>query len=68
MQLPLYFFGDTHFKSSQSNQEKAKVEKFSNGFKIGGNDSISNENGTEYLYITFGQSLVGLNNVPCTAR
>ena len=26
MQLPLYFFGDTHFKSSQSNQEKAKVE------------------------------------------
>jgi UDP-2,3-diacylglucosamine hydrolase len=29
MQLPLYFFGDTHFKSSQSNQEKAKVEKFS---------------------------------------
>ena len=29
MQLPLYFFGDTHFKSSQSNQEKAKVKKFS---------------------------------------
>jgi len=54
--------------AESTNTTWAKVEKFSNGFKIGGNDSISNENGTEYLYITFGQSLVGSNNVPCTAR
>ena len=29
MQLPIYFFGDTHFKVSKSNQENKKVEKFS---------------------------------------
>jgi len=51
-----------------TNTTWAKVEKFSNGFKIGGNDSISNESGTTYIYMAFGQSLVGSNNVPCTAR
>ena len=54
--------------AESTNTTWAKVEKFSNGFKIGGNDSISNENGTEYIYITFGQSLVGSNNTPATAR
>jgi hypothetical protein len=54
--------------AENTNTTWAKVEKFSNGFKIGGNDSISNENGTEYIYITFGQSLVGSNNTPATAR
>tara|TARA_Y100000389_G_scaffold39300_1_gene33730 strand:+ start:4750 stop:5487 length:738 start_codon:yes stop_codon:yes gene_type:complete len=29
MQLPIYFFGDNHFKFSESKQEKEKVKKFS---------------------------------------
>jgi hypothetical protein len=29
MQLPVYFFGDTHFKASSSNEENKKLEKFS---------------------------------------
>ena len=29
MQLPIYFFGDTHFKLQKSSQEDKKIEKFS---------------------------------------
>jgi len=40
----------------------------SNGFKRRGTDGGSNADGVEYFYMAFGQSLVGSNNVPCTAR
>ena len=44
-----------------------KIDILSNGFKMrtttGGNYS-----GATYVYMAFGQSLVGSNNVPCTAR
>ncbi len=39
----------------------------SNGFKLRSTDAITNGNKT-YIYMAFGQSLVGSNNVPCTAR
>ena len=47
----------------------AQIDILSNGFKIrrdsnwGGGSS-----GRELIYMAFGQSLVGSNNVPCTAR
>jgi len=46
----------------------ARIDKFSNGFRLGGNDTVSNGSGDSYIYMAFGQSLVGSNNVPCTAR
>ena len=40
----------------------------SNGFKIRNSDSGYNASGGTYIYMAFGQSLVGSNNIPCTAR
>ena len=46
------------------------LDILSNGFKIrssGGNHDL-NGNSDPYSYMAFGQSIVGSNNVPCTAR
>ena len=40
----------------------------SNGFKFVNTDAGINANGGTFIYMAFGQSLVGQNNVPCTAR
>ena len=56
-------FANTNGVESDSN---AYVDFLSNGFKI---RSASGKNGDgTYIYMAFGQSLVGTNNVPCTAR
>ena len=46
MQLPVYFFGDTHFKASSSNEENKKLEKFSKFL-----DSISKNEKKGSLFI-----------------
>jgi hypothetical protein len=45
------------------------VDLLSNGFKLRGTSGKLNStnNGVEYIYMAIGQSLVGSNNVPCTA-
>ena len=40
----------------------------SNGFKLRMSHSNHNENGGSYIYMAFGQSIVGSNNIPATAR
>ena len=40
----------------------------SNGFKCRETGGGSNKSGNTFIYFAFGQSLVGSNNVPCTAR
>jgi len=40
----------------------------SNGIKIRNTFGDANINGDTFIYMAFGQSLVGSNNVPCTAR
>ena len=40
----------------------------SNGIKVRGNSGGANNSGESYIYMAFGQSLVGSNNIPCTAR
>jgi hypothetical protein len=40
----------------------------SNGIKIRDTDSAWNGSGGTYIFMAFGQSLVGSNNIPCTAR
>ena len=52
----------------ESNSGSYQVDILSNGFKWRSNDSKINGNGSNYIYMAFGQSLVGSNNVPCTAR
>ena len=46
----------------------ARNDFLSNGFKIRTTDNKENASGGTYIYMAFGQSLVGSNNVPCTAR
>ena len=45
-----------------------RVNLLSNGFKLTTTDGGNNANGGPYLYMAFGQTLVGSNNVPATAR
>ena len=40
----------------------------SNGVKIMNTDSKFNQGGQYYMYLAIGQTLVGSNNIPCTAK
>ena len=40
----------------------------SNGFKIMNSGGGCNDNGKRYAYMAFGQSIVGSNNIPATAK
>ena len=44
------------------------IDILSNGFKLYNAAGSANQNNGTYIYMAFGQSLVGSNNVPCTAR
>ncbi|MDA9679395.1 hypothetical protein N9T79_01595 [Candidatus Pelagibacter sp.] len=44
------------------------VDFLSNGMKIRYSNPDINTSGSPYIFMCFGQSLVGSNNVPCTAR
>jgi len=44
------------------------IDFLSNGFKVRNTDDKFNGASQEYIYLSFGQTLVGSNNVPCTAR
>jgi len=44
------------------------MDLLSNGWKARYNNGNFNANGGTYIYMAFGQSLVGSNNIPCTAR
>ena len=43
-------------------------EMVSNGFKLRTNDGAFNDTGGVYVYWAIGQTMVGTNNIPCTAR
>ena len=45
-----------------------EIDFLSNGFKLRNGSSQNNNSGSTFIYMAFGQSLVGTNNVPCTAR
>ena len=44
------------------------IDILSNGFKLRTTLASSNNSGGTWIYMAIGQSLVGSNNVPCTAR
>ena len=45
-----------------------RIRLLSNGFSVPTTDKSHNKSGNSYIYMAFGQSIVGSNNVPCTAR
>jgi len=54
--------------AEESGQSYNQFDIVSNGYKVRGDDTRSNGSGRTYIYMAFGQSIVGSNNVPCTAR
>ena len=53
--------------STEATSSNYYVDFLSNGFKIRTSHASINDD-AEYIYMAFGQSLVGSNNIPCTAR
>jgi len=61
---------DALLKPNLNNVESTNGVKFdllSNGFKARVNDAEGNSSGASYIYMAFGQSLVGTNNIPNNA-
>ena len=54
--------------AAENNNSSKAIDILSNGFKIKNSDAEFNASGGTYIYMAFGQSLVGTNNIPCTAR
>ena len=63
---------DKILQANNNDNEKVdqgyEIDKLSNGFKCRASGSETNYNGGTYIYMAFGQSIVGSNNVPATAR
>jgi len=57
--------------AEDTNTTWAKIEKFSNGFKLGGTDTVSNGSGSTYIYMAFAEEPLVANvgqGIPATAR
>ena len=54
--------------SAESGSSYNSLDILSNGFKPRNNETRINNGNGNIIYMAFGQSLVGSNNVPCTAR
>ena len=59
-----------HMRINEETYSEASkvVDQLSNGFKIRETDTAINANGGNYIFMAFGQSIVGSNNTPATAR
>jgi len=53
---------------SEGTNDYFTIDTLSNGFKLKSTDGESNQSGQTYIYMAFGQSIVGSNNIPATAR
>jgi len=65
---PFTYRSTPHNNAADYTGSEIYKDYLSNGFKIRASDTDTNEDGRNYLYMAFGQSLVGSNNIPCTAR
>jgi hypothetical protein len=65
-----YNFDNNELFANLTNAEDTNdvLDLLSNGFKIRHTAGRHNGSTTRYYYMAFGQTLVGSNNVPCTAR
>ena len=53
---------------SDAEQTDDDLDILSNGFKLRRNSTAFNGSSNTYLYYAVGQTIVGSNNVPATAR
>ena len=53
---------------NNAEESTGEVDLLSNGFKARTTNDNQNGNNDTYIYMAFGQSIVGSNNIPCTAR
>ena len=58
------FPSETNVEGTNTN----RIRLFSNGFNVPTTDKSHNKSGNSYIYMAFGQSIVGSNNVPAVAR
>jgi len=67
-----YNLMQTRLRPSTSDAENTNAAYYmdflSNGFKLYATNAGFNGSGINYIYMAFGQSLVGSNNIPATAR
>ena len=54
--------------AEESGASQNILDTLSNGFKLRQSYNDTNGEGIEYIYMAFGQSIVGSNNVPATAQ
>ena len=54
--------------TSTENSDTDQVDLLSNGFKWRANGSETNTNGGTFIYMAFGQPIVGTNDIPANAR
>ena len=54
--------------TSGASSTNTRWDQLSNGFKFRNTGDAVNGSGKNYIYMAFGQSIVGTNNVPATAR
>ena len=59
---------DLHSNGNDTEDTNARLDLLSNGFKQRITSSANNKSGATYIYMAFGQLIVGSNNVPATAR
>jgi len=66
-----YNANNYYFQANLSDSEGTatpRIDFLSNGFKIRTTSSAYNSGGGPYIFMAFGQSIVGSNNIPATAR
>ena len=64
-----YNVDNDHLKVNSTDAEGTSddLDLLSNGFKLRTSGSGENGSGSNYIYMAFGQSIVGSNNIPATA-
>ena len=65
---PYALLADNSDAETETGASRNKIDQLSNGFKLRFQYNDTNGAGGSYIYMAFGQSLVGSNNIPCTAR
>ena len=65
---PLNYFLFPHLSNAEDTSNPQWLDLHSNGFKLRNTGNDTNSSSNTYIYMAIGQSLVGTNNVPCTAR
>ena len=61
-----YLYANT--TNAQINATTLQLDMLSNGFKIRKSTGAFNNSGELMVYMAFGQSLVGTNDIPATAK